>query len=130
MNEEQYEKLKNDFLPKAILEQFNSTRKGIEKNKDIFENSESKIEQNSSESALVFKGVLHVAKIMNDSFYSINDHMELAYVSIKVLQNRVKHLENTLTQQGINIDKIYEHEDLFSFIEDHFKKQKENDNGE
>lgn len=121
MNSERYEKLKSEVLPKSVLEYFNQIKETFEKNKRMLDDVGKPLEFGTKEENTLLKIVSDTAKRNEHALSVLFDNIELSVVSIKILQKKIKHLENTLVQQGADIDKVTKYDDLFSFIDGYLK---------
>ena len=114
-------KNKKRDAPASILEHFNHARGSFEKNKEIFEKIGKPVSYATEEENALLTIITTLAKKHENSLDILFKDIEFAYVSIRVLQKRLKNLENTLEQQGIEIDRFSRYKDLFNYLDDYLK---------
>ena len=117
-----YEKIKNEVLPKSVLEHFNEVKVAGEKNRKILEDIGKPVSSGTVGENSLLKIITHLAKNNENSLDVLFADIEMSYVSIKVLQNRIKQLENTLNQQGKEIDKDRNYDNVNRFLDFYINK--------
>lgn len=130
MKSDEYEKLKNDILPKSVLEHFNEVRLTGEKNRKLLEGIGKPVSSGTVGENSLLKIITHLAKNNESSLDVLFTDIELSYVSIKVLQKKIKQLENTLNQQGKEIDKDRDYDNVNRFLDFYINKNSDTDKEE
>jgi len=125
-----YEKVKSEVLPKSVLEHFDQAREVFEKNKKILNDiGKPVVFATEGENALL-KIIVELTKRNEHSLDVLFGDIELAYVANGVLKKEIKRIRNTLNQQGKEIDKDRDYDDVNRFLDFYINKNSDTDKEE
>ena len=121
MNEEEYQKLRNDLLPRSVLEHFEQARKNHENNKKAFEKIGKPVSYATEGENALLKIITTIGNQHEQALDVLFRDVELAYVSNMVLRKKVERIKNTLNQQGTDIDRFSKYDPSLDFVDNYLK---------
>ena len=119
--EEDIQRAKDKFLPESIRDHFIQANKSADKNIKIFENLKAPDGSTIDQVAII----MMLNKLGASAWHAIkaiSSEMEIGYLATAIARTEIKHIKETMNQQGMDIDRFSKYDGLLNHIDGYLKR--------
>lgn len=127
--DDRIEELKKKYFSEGLRNHFEENHKSMQKNIKIFKGLKAPNGSSVAEVSLMMMLSIMGEKIW-DAIDTISNEMQISHLASSILRKKVKNLEGTLTQQGKEIDKDRDYDDVLRFLDFYVKRNSDADKEE
>lgn len=123
MNDEEFTKIKKETLPLDLQEHFAKNRDVFDRNIEKFETVMEAVQKSEMHSEMKVTVDYLLDSLLNSQRTAsvLFDHNEMTYFFCFLLRKQIDHIERTLNDHGIIIDRISGYELGLRFVDEYIK---------